>query len=103
MQIAYVSQTIQRLCEAIKHQRKKLGDMRAKRLRARIKELRAEENVTKLRYGNPHLLTGDRAGQFSVDLDGPMRLLFEPIDQPLPTLPLAASTGNRFAAFAFRD
>ena len=42
MQTAYVSQTIQRLCEVIKHQRKKLGDMRAKRLRARIKELRAE-------------------------------------------------------------
>jgi proteic killer suppression protein len=87
MQVTYASKTIQRLCEDSKHQRKKLGDMRAKRLRARIKELRAEENVTKLRYGNPHPLTEDRAGQFSVDLDGPMRLLFEPIDQPPPTLP----------------
>ena len=86
MQITYASKTIQRLCEDIKYQRKKLGDTRAKRLRARIKELRAEENVTNLCYGNPHPLTGDRAGQFSVDLDGPMRLLFEPIDQPPPTL-----------------
>ena len=61
--------------------------MRAKRLRARIKELQAEENVTKLCYGNPHPLIGDRAGQYSVDLDGPMRLLFEPTDQPPPSLP----------------
>jgi proteic killer suppression protein len=68
--------------------------MRAKRLGSRIKELRAEENVTKLRYGNPHPLTGDRAGQFSVDLDGLMRFLFEPIDQPPPTLP---SGGHRLA------
>jgi proteic killer suppression protein len=87
MQITYASKAIQRLCEEVKHQRKKLGEMRAKRLRARIDELRAAENVKMLRYGNPHPLTEDRAGQYSVDLDGPMRLLFEPTDQPPPTLP----------------
>jgi proteic killer suppression protein len=86
MQITYASKTIKRLCEEDKHQRKQLGENRAKRLRARIRELRAVENVKKLLYGNPHPLIGDRAGQFSVDLDGPMRLLFEPIDQPPPTL-----------------
>lgn len=43
-------------------------------------------NVSQLQLGRPHPLTGDRAGQFSVDLDGPMRLLFEPTDQPPPTL-----------------
>ena len=87
MQIAYASKTIQRLCEEDKHQRKQLGEQRAKRLKNRLAELRAVENVSQLRLGRPHSLTADRAGQYSVDLDGPMRLLFEPTDQPPPTLP----------------
>jgi len=45
------------------------------------------QNVSQLQLGRPHPLTGDRAGQFSVDLDGPMRLLFDPAELPPPTLP----------------
>ena len=87
MQITYASKTIQRLCEEDKHQRKHLGDKRAKRLKNRLNELRAVETVSQLRLGRPHPLSGDRGGQFSVDLDGPMRLLFEPTDQPPPMHP----------------
>lgn len=36
MQIIYASNTIQRLCEEDKHQRKQLGEKRAKRLKNRI-------------------------------------------------------------------
>ncbi len=86
MQITYASKAIQRLCEEDKHQRKQLGEKRAKRLKNRLNELRAVEYVSQLQLGRPHPLTGGRAGQFSVDLDGPMRLLFEPTDQPPPTL-----------------
>ncbi len=81
-----MSKAIQRLCEEDKHQRKHLGEKRAKRLKVRLSELRAVETVSQLRVGRPHALTGDRAGQYSVDLDGPMRLLFEPSDQPPPSL-----------------
>lgn len=87
MLIIYASKTIQRLCEEDKHQRKQLGEKRAKRLKNRMNELRAVTNVKELKLGGPHPLTGDRAGQFSVDLDGPMRLLFEPAELPPPTLP----------------
>ena len=87
MRITYASKKIQRLCEQEKHQRKELGEKRAKRLKTRLNELRAVENVSQLQLGRPHALTEDRAGQYSVDLDGPMRLLFEPTDQPPPTLP----------------
>ena len=87
MQITYASKTIQRLCEEDKHQRKELGKKRAERLKNRLSELRAVENVSQLQLGRPHALTADRAGQYSVVLDGPMRLLFEPTDQPPPTLP----------------
>ena len=86
MQITYASKAIQRLCEEDKHQRKQLGEKRAKRLKNRLNELRAVDNVSQLQLGRPHALTEDRAGQYSVDLDGPMRLLFEPTDQPPPTL-----------------
>lgn len=86
MQITYASNAIQRLCEEDKHQRKQLGEKRAKRLKNRLTELRAVANVSQLQLGRPHPLTGDRAGQFSVDLDGPMRLLFEPSDHPPPAL-----------------
>ncbi len=86
MQITYASKAIQRLCEEDKHQRKQLGEKRAKRLKNRLNELRAVDNVSQLQLGRPHALTEDRAGQYSVDLDGPMRLLFEPSDQPPPNL-----------------
>ena len=87
MQITYASKTVQRLCEEDKHQRKQLGEKRAKRLKNRLAEFRAVENVSQLWLGRPHALTADRTGQYSVDLDGPMRLLFVPTDQPPPTLP----------------
>jgi proteic killer suppression protein len=86
MQITFATKAIQRLCEEAKHQLKQLGAKRAKRLKNRLSELRAVQNVSQLQLGRPHALTGDRAGQYSVDLDGPMRLLFEPTDQPPPTL-----------------
>jgi proteic killer suppression protein len=87
MQITYASKAIQRLCEEDKHQRKQLGEKRAKRLKNRLSELRAVQNVSQLQLGRPHALTADRAGQYSIDLDGPMRLLFESTEQPPPTLP----------------
>jgi len=86
VQITFASKAIQRLCEEEKHQLKQLGTKRAKRLKNRLSELRAVQNVSQLQLGRPHALTEDRAGQYSVDLDGPMRLLFEPTDQPPPTL-----------------
>jgi len=91
MQTTYASETIQRLCEEDKHQHKQLGDKRAKRLKNRLGELRAVENVSQLQLGRLHALTADRAGQYSVDLDGPMRLLSEPTEHPPPTL---ASSGG---------
>jgi hypothetical protein len=49
MQITYASKTIQRLCEEDKHQRKQLGETRAKRLKNRLNELRAVANLSQAR------------------------------------------------------
>jgi plasmid maintenance system killer protein len=48
MRIAYANKTIQRLCEEDTYQRKQLGEKRAKRLKNRLNELRAVENVSQL-------------------------------------------------------
>ena len=49
MQIAYASKAIQRLCEEDNHQRKQLGEKRAKRLKNRLNELRAVANLSQAR------------------------------------------------------
>lgn len=41
---------------------------------------------TALLPGHFHVLKGDRAGQWSADLKHPLRLIFEPADEPLPLL-----------------
>jgi len=63
------------------------GDRRAKLIRRRLDELHAAvtlEDVRNLPGPRCHELRGDRAGQLSVDLDHPYRLLFVPTE-PIPT------------------
>jgi proteic killer suppression protein len=40
--------------------------------------------VRELVAGRPHPLKGDRAGQLALDLAGGKRLVFEPIEDPIP-------------------
>ena len=87
MEVTYATKEIRRLCEEEKYQLKRLGKKRSSRLQNRVNELRAKENVSELQLGRPHELTGDRAGQYSVDLDKQMRLLFEPSEHPAPSHP----------------
>ncbi len=51
MQITFATKAIQRLCEEEKHQLKQLGTKRAKRLKNRLSELRAVQNVSQLQLG----------------------------------------------------
>lgn len=66
------------------------GSIRAKRLRARIASLKAAKNLGDFlpAFTGPercHELTeGKRAGQLSMDLDHPYRLIFKPDHDPLP-------------------
>jgi proteic killer suppression protein len=67
-----------------------LGSMRAKLLRRRLDDLRAAENLETMRalpQTRCHELKGDRAGQLSIDLGHPYRLIFEVADTPIPTKP----------------
>jgi len=59
---------------------------RAKVIRRRLDDLRAAPTLGTMRTlpGRCHELLGDRAGQLSIDLDGPYRLLFRPLAEPMP-------------------
>jgi len=60
------------------------GDLRAKKIRRRLDDLKAASNLEMMRSlpGRCHELKGDRHGQLSLDLDHPWRLIFVPADQP---------------------
>jgi len=68
------------------------GPKRAKCLQIVLVSLRAAPNLGTFAppYSPPHRcheLKGNLKGQLSLDLDHPYRLLFEPINEPLPTRP----------------
>ncbi|QSR85599.1 hypothetical protein [Methylacidimicrobium sp. B4] len=50
--------------------RKKLGNDCARKLKARLGDLGAAQTVAELVAGNPHPLTGDRAGEYAVSRSG---------------------------------
>jgi len=65
------------------------GILRAKKIRIRLKELRAASTLYDFwpPYKGPsrcHELTGGKKYQLSVDLDHPYRLIFEPNHSPIP-------------------
>lgn len=84
MEISFKDESLKDLCEQAKLAQRKLGAPMAKKLRVRLADLMAATSVTELCAGRPHPLTGDRAGQFALDLVHPQRLVFEPDNEPLP-------------------
>lgn len=76
------------------------GADRAKRIRRRLDNLRAANVLEDMRNlpGRCHELIQDRAGQLSLDLDHPYRLIFEPADEPIPTKPDGGIDWNKVTA-----
>jgi len=56
----------------------------SKKIRLRLQELEAVESLADMVFGRPHELKGSRAGQVSLDLVHPLRLIFRPTAQPAP-------------------
>ena len=65
---------------------RKYGPERARRLALRLDQMRASASLSVFRTVHPrcHPFTADRRGQWSADLDGPYRLVFEIADDPVP-------------------
>ena len=81
MEVGFDDVDLAKICGSEREMLRKLGTVRAKRLQVRLKQLKAAETLADLRSmpGRFHELQGDRAGQLSLDLDGPYRLLFRPV------------------------
>ena len=84
MEISFDPVDLETTCRQAKRATRLLGALAAKKLHIRLAELFNAESVAELVSGRPHPLTGDRAGQFAVDLHGGTRLVFRPTKTPPP-------------------
>jgi proteic killer suppression protein len=86
MDIVFKSKKLEKQFNNQKLLERKNGTDRAKRIRRRLDNLRAVNVLEDMRNlpGRCHELTGNRAGQLSLDLDHPYRLIFEPANEPIP-------------------
>jgi proteic killer suppression protein len=81
MDILFRTRKLQKQCSDDKEAVKAFGKIRAKRVRQRLDDIRAAANLEVMRSlpGRLHALSADREGQLSLDLDGPYRLILEPV------------------------
>lgn len=80
MDVSFESAKLQRLCSSDQARQRTFGAERAKKLRLRLNQMAAAASLAELMTlpgARCHELKGDRDEQFSVDLDGPYRLIFE--------------------------
>ena len=84
MDIDFANAKLRALCEQHTRMVGDFGLPCAKKLQGRLADLEAAAFVTELVAGRPHPLKGDRLGQFAVDLQGAVRLVFEPDHDPVP-------------------
>lgn len=86
MDLYFANDELENDCNRFDRLVRKHNTQRAKLIRRRLDDLRAALNLNALRTlpGRCHELKGDRAGQLSVDLDGPYRLIFRPMHNPIP-------------------
>jgi len=87
LEIEIPDDRLRTLCEQQKAAVRKLGKPCSRKLRTRLADLSAAVNVRELEAGRPHPLKGDRSGQFSLDMQGGIRLVFEPANNPVPHHP----------------
>jgi len=76
-----------KICSNETAMQSELGAQRAKKLKQRLMELMAADSLADISHLPPsrlHELKGNRAGQFSVDLEQPYRLVFIPAHDPIP-------------------
>jgi len=81
MRVDFRTRKLAKDCDNDQSRKRAFGMTRAKKIQMRLSSLLAATSLEDLRNapGHFHELTGDRKGQFASDLDGPHRLVFEPV------------------------
>jgi len=89
MEISFDSPKLERECNNHRTLIKRYGERMASVIRRRLDNLDAASTLDEMRNlpGRCHELLHDRAGQLSLDLVHPERLIFVPNDNPVPTKP----------------
>lgn len=90
MDIIFKDRKLAKACNSNAGLEQMFSDVRAKKLRQRLDELRAAnslDDVLRVPPARCHELKGNRKGQISVDLDHPYRLIFVVANDPIPTKP----------------
>lgn len=84
MEVTFADRKLARDCSSVRSAAAAFGAVRGRKIRSRLDQMAAAHNLEVLRHapGRCHELRGDRAGQLSLDLDGPYRLIFEPVPSP---------------------
>lgn len=80
MTIAYKNSGIEMVCTVASRAEKKYGFTMAQKIQQRLDQISAAASVEELvqyRVGRCHALTGNRKGQYAMDLVHPMRLVFK--------------------------
>lgn len=88
MVILFGSKQLQKRCNSLKNAQKFWGDRRGMLVMRRLDEIADSDTLEILIQVHPrcHPLKGDLKGLWSVDLEHPYRLIFEPATDPLPML-----------------
>jgi proteic killer suppression protein len=86
LEVSFDDPVLAEMCASEKELRKKCGMVRAKKIQQRLKDLRAAGALADMRLmpGRCHELHANLAGQLSLDLDHPYRLLFRPAEDTEP-------------------
>ena len=92
MEIGFANSKFAKSCNNERLLVRRYGKRRATLIMRRLTQLRAAPTLDTFHppYTGAtrcHELTGSRKGVFSIDLDHPYRLLFEPAHDPIPTRP----------------
>lgn len=87
MHIVFKTRKLQKICSESASAQRHLGAKGGRKLQQRMMELKAARSLGDISHLPPvrcHELTGNRAGQLSVDLEHPFRLLFLVANNPPP-------------------
>lgn len=87
MEVSFRGARLAKLCTDKTLRQRKLGPERAKKVLLRLNQMSAAEHLGELvalPQARCHQLSVDRDEQFSLDLDGPYRLIIEVTDRPIP-------------------
>lgn len=90
MEIRYGKKKLARACNEFAKANREWGPERARKVFQRLGELRAVGNLldySRLPGTGFHPLHHNREGQFAVELNSNWRLVFRPLENPIPCLP----------------